>query len=216
MKTDLSSIELFSDFNEDYLHKLNNITFLRKYKKEDYIFIEGEKSDAFYIIREGKVKIVKTSVDGKEKILNIMGSGDFLGEMGVIESKPRSASGIALTSLEVLVIEREDFMKLIQDNPLIALKIIVELAKRLRHANEDIELLAFSDVETRLKELFRRMAVAGETAGKMTLEKITHHEIADHIGTSRETVTRLINRLVDHQLIEIDKEKILLINLDKW
>ncbi|MFP4017008.1 MAG: Crp/Fnr family transcriptional regulator [Halanaerobiales bacterium] len=216
MEIDLSSIELFTDFTEDHLNKLSKITHIRRYKKDDYIFVEGDKSDAFYIIRKGKVKIIKSSVDGKEKILKVMVAGDFLGEMGVIEDKPRSATGIAIAPLEVLAIEQEDFLNLIQENPIIALKIIVGLAKRLRRANKDIELLAFSDVETRLRELFKRMAEEVGSSGQMILNKITHHEIADHIGTSRETVTRLINKMVDKGLIEIDKDKIILLNLNRW
>lgn len=216
MQLELSSISLFNDLNNEQLNVLSQIIYIKEYKEGEFVFIEGGQSDVFYIIHTGKMKIVKSSIDGKEKILEIMTDGDFLGEMGVIEDKPRSANGVAITQLKLLYIEKGDFLKLIRNNPIIALKIIVELGRRLRRANKDIELLAFFDVETRLKELFERMAVSVEGSNVKVLEKITHHQIADHIGTSRETVTRLINKMVDKKLIEIRKDNIVLRNLEEW
>lgn len=215
MQLELTTISLFADLNRSQLVKLSNIINLKEYKIDDFVFVEGSISDVFYIILEGKMKIVKSSIDGKEKILEIMTKDDFLGEMGIIEDKPRSASGIAITPLKLLLIERENFLRLTRENPIIALKIIAELGKRLRKANKDIELLAFFDVESRLKELFERMAVNSEDSDGNVLEKITHQEIANHIGTSRETVTRLINKLLEKEMIEISKNNIIL-NKNKW
>ncbi len=216
MQLELSSISLFADLNNEQLNVLSQIINIKEYKEGEFVFIEGGQSDVFYIIQTGKMKIVKSSIDGKEKILEIMTDGDFIGEMGVIEDKPRSANGVAITQLKLLYIEKGDFLKLIRNNPIIALKIIVELGRRLRRANKDIELLAFFDVETRLKDLFERMAVNIKGSDVKVLDKITHHQIADHIGTSRETVTRMINKMVDKKLIEIRKENIVLMNLEKW
>lgn len=216
MQIELASISLFADLNKSQLGKLSELINLRKYKTDDIVFVEGSISDVFYIILEGKMKIIKSSIDGKEKILEIMNKDDFLGEIGVIEDKPRSASGIAITPLKLLLIERENFLRLIRENPLIALKIIVELGKRLRRANKDIELLAFFDVESRLRDFFERMAIDMEDSTGKILEKITHHEIANHIGTSRETVTRLINKMVEKEMIEIKKDNIILRNIEKW
>lgn len=216
MQLELSSISLFNDLNNEQLNVLSQIINIKEYKEGEFVFIEGGQSDVFYIIHTGKMKIVKSSIDGKEKILEIMTDGDFLGEMGVIEDKPRSANGVAITQLKLLYIEKGDFLKLIRNNPIIALKIIVELGRRLRRANKDIELLAFFDVETRLKDLFERMAVNIKGSDVKVLDKITHHQIADHIGTSRETVTRMINKMIDKKLIEIRKENIVLMNLEKW
>ncbi|MFW5972299.1 MAG: Crp/Fnr family transcriptional regulator [Bacillota bacterium] len=216
MDIDLSVVSLFADLSPEQLTKISNIVSIKKFNKDEYIFIEGDVSEAFYLILKGQVKILKGSVDGKEKILEVMKREDFIGEMGAIENKPRSATAKTMTLVKLAVIERGNFLKLLQSYPEIGMKIIIELAKRLRRANKDIELLAFYDVQARLKELFMRLSDSTSSDETLKVGKMTHHEIANYIGTSRETITRTFNKLMDKDLLETKDNWIIIKNIDKW
>ncbi|ACL70565.1 Crp/Fnr family transcriptional regulator [Halothermothrix orenii] len=212
------SIPLFSGLNDEQLDLLKSITNKRRYKAGEILFFEGDKPDAFYIVVEGEIQIIKVSYDGKEKILEVMGPGDFFGEMAIIDSKGRSATARVIRDSSLLVVGNQEFLNLVREYPFIALKIIGELSRRLRQANQDIESLAFLDVETRLKKFFRRMTGEIRDNGEAVVidRNITHQDIARFIGTSRETVTRIINKLKDKGLLEIKREKIILKDINKW
>ncbi|MFW6034660.1 MAG: Crp/Fnr family transcriptional regulator [Halothermotrichaceae bacterium] len=212
---ELTSIPFFASLNDEQLSILKEIVREIDCQSGEILFLEGESSDAFYLVLIGEIRIVKGTTDGKEKILDIMTKGDFFGEMGVLEAKTRSASAYVRKKSRLLVIEKDDFVKVLKDNPEIALKIIVELSRRLRWANKEIEGLAFYDVETRLKNLFLRLAKKSEDE-MIISRKLTHQVMAKYIGASRETVTRLINKMEDKALLEIKKNKIMLKNMDRW
>lgn len=210
-------IPLFSGLNSQQLAILNDITHVNDYSAGEILFLEGEPADAFYAILEGEIKIIKVTAEGKEIILEKMGKGDFFGEMGILEEKNRSATALINKKSKLLVLEKDNFVGFIKDNPEIALKIIIELSHRLRQANQEIEGLAFMDVETRLKRLLLRLAKKCKTNGLMEIEReITHQEMAKYIGSSRETVTRLINKLETEGLLKIEEDKIILKNLERW
>lgn len=210
------NIQLFSGLNQEQLSKLERASRIKQYNKGHVLFLEGEESDVFYIVLKGEIKVSRVSPGGKEKILKIMGKGEYFGEMGVLESKRRSASAEVISSQAVLLILEGDSLKrLIKENPEIALKIIATLSERLRLANHEIENLAFRDVEGRLKDLFFRMARQGEKYAYID-KRITHEEIGKFIGTSRETVTRIVNKLQNRGLIEVQEDIIILKDIKKW
>lgn len=204
---EMASIPLFSGLSQDQLNILKDITYVKEFEEGELLFLEGEESTTFYIILSGEVQIIKDSREGKEKILKIMEPGDFFGEMGIVEGKPRSATARASCKSKLLVYEKDDFLHFIKDNPEIAFNIIIELSHRLRLANNDIENLAFFDVQTRLLRILTRLGrKKGE--GFIFERKITHHELAKMAGTSRETVTRILNKMEKEGLVKITDNKI--------
>ena len=217
MALKIKNIPLFSDLNSKQIDKLKQIAHIRSYSSGEVLFFEGETSDAFYIIMSGEIQIKKLTETGKEKILEIMGSGEFFGEMGIIENKARSATANITSDSKLLVLEKNDFLNYIETNMEVALKMIAELSKRLRVADLDIKNLAFMNVETRLKKLLIRMAKKyNESLKKPVIPKRTHQELASFIGTSRETVTRIINKMMQNDLIEIKDNKIFLKKINNW
>jgi CRP/FNR family transcriptional regulator, cyclic AMP receptor protein len=217
-----SGIELTPLFSSlDSLQKkiLNEIIHIKEFKKNKIIFFEGDFADAFYIVQKGQVQIIKLCAEGKEKILSIMDPGDFFGEMGLIEGKKRSAMAKTSSVTSLIVLEKDKFLGFIRKNPEITLKIIVELSKRLRFSNQEVEELAFLDVESRLKRLFLRIAetFSDENSNEvLIIKKITHQEIGKLIASSRETVTRIINKMTEENLLEVKNNLIYLKNIDKW
>ena len=192
----LSKVELFGELDPDQLAKVASLTQVRKVPRDTTIFSAGDPADAVFVVASGKVKIVVTSTDGKEFILTVLGAGQVFGEMALLESAPRSASVITDTAVELLVLQRIDFEHLLASDPRISHKLLAILSRRLRAANAKMESLAYMDVAGRLARYLLDLARDhGQRMGNgwIVVRRPTHSDIAHSIGTSRETVSRLIN-----------------------
>jgi CRP-like cAMP-binding protein len=192
----LTEIELFSELNESELQEVAAHAQIRNVPNDTTIFYEGDPADAVYVVVNGRVKVVTTSTDGKEFILTVLGAGQVFGEMGLLETAPRSASVITITEVELMTIKRDDFDRLIENRPSISRKLMAILSRRLRRANSKMESLAYMDVAGRLARYLLDMALDhGQRLGNgwVVVKRPTHSDIAHSIGTSRETVSRLIN-----------------------
>ena len=192
----LAKVELFSELSPDELATVAGVATTRSVAKDTVIFHGGDVADAVYVIGSGKVKIVTTSTDGKEFILTVLGAGQVFGEMALVEEGPRSASVVTMTAVELLAIKREDFHHLLNTSPGISRSLLAILSRRLRRANSKMESLAYMDVAGRLARYLLDLARDhGQKMGKgwIVVRRPTHSDIAHSIGTSRETVSRLIN-----------------------
>jgi len=192
----LGSVELFGEMLEEEIDDLTTLAQIKKLSKDTTIFHAGDPADAVFVVASGRVKVVITSSDGKEFILTVLGAGQVFGEMALLESAPRSASVVTLSAVEVLVISRSDFQRLLDSNPRISQRLMAILSRRLRRANAKMESLAYMDVAGRLARYLLDLARDhGQRLGNgwVVVRRPTHSDIAHSIGTSRETVSRLIN-----------------------
>jgi len=192
----LMSVELFGEMLEDELDDLTTLAQIKKLTKDTTIFHAGDPADAVFVVASGRVKVVITSSDGKEFILTVLGAGQVFGEMALLESAPRSASVVTLSAVELLVISRNDFQRMLDSNPRISQRLMAILSRRLRRANTKMESLAYMDVAGRLARYLLDLARDhGQRLGNgwVVVRRPTHSDIAHSIGTSRETVSRLIN-----------------------
>lgn len=192
----LAKVDLFSDLDHEEMAQVAGVVQLRSLAKDTTIFHAGDPADAVYIIAGGKVKIVVTSTDGRDFILTILGTGQVFGEMALLESAPRSAAVITASQVELLTIHRKDFHQLLGSTPSISRKLLAILSRRLRRANSKMESLAYMDVAGRLARYLLDLARDhGQKLGNgwVVVRRPTHADIAHSIGTSRETVSRMIN-----------------------
>jgi CRP-like cAMP-binding protein len=195
---------LFAELDDRELAAIAAVAKARRYAKEDVVFHADESGDIFCLIKEGQVKVTMISPEGKEIILSMLGPGDFFGEMALLDDEPRSATVIATEALEVVTIWRTDFLQILTENFSIAKKVLAELSKRLRNASNRIESLATMDVYGRLARFFLDLARdQGKVLdnGYVAVTRPTHQSIANMIGTSRETVSRLIHDLMKQNLL---------------
>jgi len=202
----LHKVPLFSDLNEGELARFAEVTREREYPKNSVILFEDDPGDALYIVSAGQVKVVLIGEDGREVILSVLGDGDFFGEMALIDDEPRSAHVIAMKDSQLLVLRREDFQAQLEVQPKIALKLLRVLVQRLRRADEKIGGLVLLDVNGRVARLLLDMAEEG--GGPKITRRLTHHTIAQMIGSSRETVSRAMRELVARGLIEVTRREI--------
>jgi CRP-like cAMP-binding protein len=200
LRTDaLRAIPLFQNLGDEGLHEIADLLIERKFPKNATIFEEGVPGDYMYLIQNGQVKVTKVSEDGREKILAIHSEGDFFGEMALVEREPRSASIKTMRPCVLLALSRNDFLSLLRQNPDISLELIRVLSQRLRDANGQVRALLFERVEGRARGVLRRLArdAQPDAEGRAPTPTVTHQQLADLVGTSRETITRVVKELKD-------------------
>ena len=213
----LKSFPLFSDLSDEDLSDIEKIVKIKRFGKNEIILYQFDPGDSLYIISRGKVKVVLFSKDGKEVLLSNLGPGEFFGEMSLLDGLPRSASVVALEDSEVLVLNRKDFLELIRNLPEIALRILTEMSKRLRSADQKIGSLILMDVYGRVARVLVELA---EKEGKRVNDdivietKLRQQDIANMVGASRETVSRVLKDFVQNGFITIDGKKIIIHNAD--
>jgi CRP/FNR family cyclic AMP-dependent transcriptional regulator len=202
----LRRVPLFSDLADAEMARFGEVLREREYPKNSVILFEDDPGDALYVVRSGQVKVVLIGEDGREVILSVLTDGDFFGEMSLIDDEPRSAHVIAMKDSQLLVLRREDFQAQLELSPRIALKLLRVLVQRLRRADEKIGGLVLLDVNGRVARLLLDMADEG--GGPKITRRLTHHTIAQMIGSSRETVSRAMRELVARGLIEVSRREI--------
>jgi CRP/FNR family transcriptional regulator/CRP/FNR family cyclic AMP-dependent transcriptional regulator len=191
----LRAIPLFSNVSDDDLEQVASHLIERRFPRNTTIVEEGLAGDYMYVIREGRVKVTKLSEDGREKILEFLDAGSFFGEMALLDRAPRIASVKTLKPVKLLALSRSDFLKLLRKSPDLALSVIQELCKRLRTVDDQASALSFQRVKDRTKGLLQRLARDPHEDGGRVTPGLTHQQMADMIGTSRETVTRVVKEL---------------------
>ena len=206
----LRQIPLFSGVSDADLESIASLLIERRFPKNKTIVEEGLSGDYMYVLREGEVKVTKLSSDGREKILELLDAGDFFGEMSLLDSAPRSASVKTLSEARVLALSRADFLALLKRSPDLAMSVVQELTRRLRQVDEQASSLSFQRVKERTQGLLKRLArdESGRPGRSMT-PPLTHQQMADMIGTSRETVTRVVKGLKEEGWLDQDGKRYL-------
>jgi CRP/FNR family cyclic AMP-dependent transcriptional regulator len=204
----LKSVPLFSQLGEEEVHAFAALTRERTYPKGSVIVFEDDPGDALYLVASGQVKVVLIGEDGREVILSVLGEGSFFGEMALLDNQPRSAHVIAMEDSRLLLLRRDDFQARILQSPAVAISLLAELSGRLRLADEKIGSLVLLDVNGRVAALLLRLAE--DEGGDTITKKLTHHTIAQMIGSSRETVSRTMRALVDRDIITVSRREITL------
>jgi CRP/FNR family cyclic AMP-dependent transcriptional regulator len=208
----LRSVPIFSELTEADFSSLAKVANRRRYPKDSVVFFENEQGDFFFMILEGRIKVTILGDDGREVILSLLGSGDFFGEMALLDNEPRSATAIAVEDTELLSLHRNDFQSVLSDNRSITSGLIKVLTARLRRANHQISTLALLDVYGRVARVIVDMArEEGRRLkdGRIAFRRATHQEIANRIGTTRETVTRMLKDLERQGMIHIEGREII-------
>jgi len=198
---------IFSRLNDDELGELANLTIERTFMPNEFIFWDGDTPDWFYMVTEGKVKVLKHSSSGKEFIIAFFGPGEMFGEVAVFENKPYPASAQAVIETKVVGIKREDFLSFLANRPQVSLRTINVLGERLRDAQSRLRDLAGERVEQRLASVLLMLSTKlGSTL------PFTRQEIADMAGTTTETAIRIMSSLKDRRIIRTVRGKVIILD----
>ncbi len=206
----LRSSSIFSSLNDDELGELADLSIERSFTSNEFIFWDGDAPDWFYIIAEGKVKVLKHSSLGKEFIIAFFGPSEMFGEVAVFENKPYPASAQAVVETKVVGIKRDKFLSFLANRPQVALKIINVLSGRLRDAQSRLRDLAGERVEQRLASVLLMLsAKLGHAL------PFTRQEIAEMAGTTTETAIRVMSHLKDREIIRSVRGEVIILDEEK-
>ncbi len=210
----LRSVAIFSDLDAAEIGALERLADVREYEEGALVVSQEDAGDALFVVVRGKLKVVLYGESGREIILSIFKSpGDFFGEMSLLDDEPRSANVIAAEPSRLLILSRSDFRAHLGSHPRTALRVLTELSRRLRRADEVIGNLALLDVYGRLAGKLRELAASdGEETdeGVVVRQRPTQAEIAATIGTSRETVSRALSELSRRGYIAMKGKRLLI------
>jgi CRP/FNR family transcriptional regulator len=206
----LGQSEIFECFNPVEFAKLRGILEEQELPKHHVLFSPGAPSEAIYFIEKGRVRLTRLSPEGKTVILALLGPGDFIGE-AAWEAGEHDSYAETLEESRVYQIGREAFQNFIRTNPEFGIRLIQVIGMRLTQAQARIEDLVFRQVPSRIARLLITLA---DSHGKVTPKGIkveyplTHQEIADMVGSSRVTVTQILNRFRDSHWIDIESKRV--------
>lgn len=205
----LKTIPLFSGLSEEDLEKIQAICTGLAFKKGEIIFQEGDRGEGFYIVQDGKVKVFKLSFEGKEQILHIYGPGHTFGEVPVFQGKSFPASSMALEPSKILFLPRNRFVELIAQAPALAMNMLADLSRRLRAFTVQIEALSLKEVPARLAAYLLTLSREQKNTARVTLP-VSKAQLSNLIGTTPETVSRVLKKMSDLDLIRVRAKDILI------
>lgn len=185
----------------------------RSYSRGQIIFHRDDPGDSLHIIEKGEVRVVLPSPEGEEVTLTVLSPGDFFGEVCLLDGGPRSATVIAATATETVVVERDRFVQWLQSRPTAATAILAAVGRRLRAADELVGALAFLDVHSRLARKLLQLAGPAAEGSQVELH-LSQDELASMVGVTRESVNKHLRFFKKQGAIEVCRRRIVLRSLE--
>lgn len=201
-----NKVSIFSILQEEQLAEITDEINRKEYKKGDMLFFEGDISDKLYLINKGKIKIFKYTKDGKEQILYILSEGDFIGDMSLIKKDEFKFNAQAIEDTNICILTKDDFDNILLKNPDIALRILQVIYDRVVTLENLIQRLGTKDIEARLAGLLLSFIKDFGTPKNKIVEleiPLSREDMANYIGSTRETVSRKLSSLQDEGIIEL-------------
>jgi len=215
----LKYVPIFSELSDSTLEQISKLGVKKKFPKDSIILFEHETGSALFVIVSGKVKVSRVSEDGKEVILTILGDSDFFGEMAILDGLTRSANVTSMEDSELFIIQRKDFLELLQIHPEVSIALLQELTQRLRAADMKIKSLSLKDAEGKVATVILQLAddLGKIKKGTVEIEKLPfQQDLANMAGTSRETISRTLHSFAKKGLVELDGSKLRILNYEKF
>ncbi|TLS50809.1 Crp/Fnr family transcriptional regulator [Paenibacillus antri] len=208
---------MFRDLSEDELLGIGLVSIERKYEKKQIIFHEGGEKEAVFFIQEGLVKTFKTDENGHEQIMSFLKSGDMFPHTGLFDAEPYPATAEAIVETVLLAIPVKSFEQQLLRTPAIAMKIMRVMSEKIRELQGKLQELTGHDVQDRGQSFLLKLAEHYGTmkGGEVHIAiPMTHQDVANVIGTTRETVNRLLNQLRKEGILDTDRQGFVIHDLE--
>jgi CRP/FNR family cyclic AMP-dependent transcriptional regulator len=214
----LKRAPLFTALDEEAAGALRRSMTEIQLTRGQVLFREGDPGDRLYVVSEGKIKLGRSSADGRENLLAIVGPGEMFGELSLFDPGPRTATATAVTDATVLALSNSDLRPWLTGRPEVALSLLRQVARRLRRTNEVLGDLVFSDVPGRvakaLLELSKRFGIASEE-GVHVSHDLTQEELAQLVGASRETVNKALADFASRGWLRLEARAVVLLDTER-
>jgi CRP/FNR family transcriptional regulator, cyclic AMP receptor protein len=197
----MARVAFLQKLTEQELGQIATISRRHKFSRDHVVFFEGSRSDSLYVIVSGSVKIYRKAQDGREKILCVLGSGEFFGEFSLIDGQPRSASVATLQPTEMLSIDHLDFRRFIMSSPDVLWKVLEAMCERLRIVNDENFDLAFRNMAYRFVCALLKLSEYGTASIDGINVLASKQDLAAMVGCGAERVSGLLQKLEDRNLV---------------
>lgn len=218
----LKQCDIFHSLKKEDMEKVQSISVDKTVPKKQIIYSSEDKSEVMFILKKGRVRIFKLSADGKMMTLAILQDGDVFGAMSMIKGGTSGAYAETLQDSYICSIQQKDFHNVIKEIPELALRLIETINQKLKEAEDRIEDLVFRGVPGRIASTLLKLAEQfgkSQEHGTEIALKITHQELADMVGATRETVTVVLNDFKNDRTISISDKHITILDeraLREW
>lgn len=214
----LKQVPLFAELNEEDLIALQDITLKHTYHKKEYVFMEGEEREAVFFIHSGTIKTFKVDHDGKEQIINFLQAGDMFPHVGFFEETPYPATAEVMSEAVLFMIRIDDFNQFMLKHPEIAMKVMKILGQKIAILTQRIQEMNTQNVQHRVVYALIRLAQESGQSDKEEIfidMPITNQDVANIVGSSRETINRVLNHLKKIDLIQVSRKGIFIKDINQ-
>ena len=208
----LSAHPFFKGLNPELIDQVGSHAITRVVKAGTVIYGKGDPGDSLFAVITGIVQISVPSVEGKDTVFAQLAAGEIVGEIALLDGRPRSADVAAVTDCELMVINRRDFVPLIHDHPELAFRLIDILCEKLRRTNDQVERVTFLDLPTRLAKVLIQLVQSSPEGRKISL---TQRAIGQMIGMSRESTNKQLRNWEERNWVRLDRGSIVVVALGK-
>lgn len=198
-------VSLFTGLDDRQLDSIWRLSVEQKFKKNEMILFEDEPDTSLFIIIKGTVKLTRISEEGREYIFSFLGEGDFFGELSLLDDEVRSTNAVAVKDSTIISFQRSDYVKIFRQFPQIILNLLREMTQRLRERDGMIKSMSLQNATGKVACTILRFADdAGDiNMGQVEIPRLPpHRDIANMVGTSRETISRAINWLTEQGYLQ--------------
>jgi CRP/FNR family transcriptional regulator len=214
----LATVPLFAALEDDTAALLASALTTRTVLRGHVVFSEGDTGDRLFVVLDGKVKISRAALDGRENLLAVLGPGEMFGELSLFDPGSRTATATAITECTLASLDHDDLRPLLLQQPAVAVQLLRALAQRLRRTNEAMADLVFSDVPGRvakaLLDLAEKFGVE-ESDGVRVRHDLTQEELAQLVGASRETVNKALSDFANRGWLRLEGRTVLLLDPER-
>jgi len=205
----LSDVDLFRDLSERDMAELDRMTTITNVARGRVFYQPEDLGEVLFLIKQGQVQLYRISPEGKKLVIATLGPGTLFGEMALLGQQMHNAFAEALEDCLILVMSRADLERLILDKPIVGVRMLEITGRRLSDAEARLEDMAFKGIPARLASLLLRLSAERSSPDIVGL---THQDLAETIGTYRETATQVLNDLKAQGLIEIGRKRIAIVD----
>ncbi|CAH2715786.1 Anaerobic regulatory protein [Neobacillus rhizosphaerae] len=218
IKKVLSDFTLFRELNDFELTKITDIAIARDWKKQSHVFLQGDPLETVYFIYDGKIKIYKSDINGKEQIVAIMKKGEMFPHVGFFRKGDYPAYAEVLESSKLIAVPISQFETVLIENPELCIKVFRVLGEKIVDLQNRLEEQILNNTYEQIIKLLIRIAQKhGREKGDGTIllkSEFTNKDLANMIGTTRETISRTLTKMKKDELIEVDDEGNMILNVD--
>jgi len=205
----LESVPIFSSLGEPEIDALLAATTTRRLAAKELLFRKGDPGHQLYGVLSGRLKVVSTGRDGRELVFGVMAPGDVIGEIALMDSNPRSATVVALETSELLVLHRRDLLPYLERHPQVAIHLAAVLAARVRRLSDHAEDAIFLPLPARMAKTVLALAQRhGAGGGALAEIRLSQQDLADMVGTTRESVNKQLRTWSAEGLVELRRARL--------